>query len=259
MGETMSLSLRGVHKSFPGREAGTHVPVLDGIDLDVRNGRIASLFGPNGCGKTTILNLIAGMDTPNAGTVAVADCAPGRQGVGFVFQNFRDMLLPWESAVDNVAFGLRASGVVRSVAHEEATRFLDGRGFNFPRQNYPYQLSAGQQQAVALARVLIMNPANLLLDESFAAFDHTARLQMQNLLVSLVEEAKLAVLLVSHDIDEALFVSDDLYLLGKRPARVIRHFRVDFPRPRGQELLASAEFSALRRQVVSAFLAEVGP
>lgn len=252
----MAIALRSVAKGFPSKQSAEVVPVLDDIDLDVPEGRIVALFGPNGCGKTTLLNIVAGIERPDTGTVRVDGFGSHPVRLGYVFQNFHEVLLPWKSALDNVAFALRALGVSQTEARERTLAFLDEYDFHFPRHNYPYQLSIGQQQTAALARVLIQNPANILLDEPFAALDHEARFRMQEVAFSALLN-EVAVLIVSHDIDEAIYLSDELVLLSRRPARVVATFAVPFSRPRRSELLASSEFTALRRKVIEGFLAEV--
>jgi len=253
----MAITLQGIEKKFPTKASAAWTPVLDHVDLAVPDGRIVALFGPNGCGKTTILSIISGIEAPDAGTVSVTANGSERPKVGFAFQNFRDVLLPWQSALDNVAFGLCARGLPRAEARQRAISFLDEQGFAIPRGNYAYQLSVGQQQLVALARVLLPNPANVLLDEPFSALDHDARLRMRDVTISTLGKAGAAIVFVSHDVDEALYVSDELYLLSKRPARILRRFAVPFQRPRHYDLLTTAEFADLRRQIIGAFLAEV--
>lgn len=254
----MAIRLHDVTKAFPGNDAAGVVAVVDHVDIEVPDGRIVALFGPNGCGKTTILNIIARIEPPGTGSVSVDGLDSKRLRIGYAFQNFRDTLLPWESALDNVAFGLRAQGMAHASARQQATAFLDEHGLDFPRANYPYQLSIGQQQTVALTRTLIQNPSNVLLDEPFAALDHKARFRMQDLVVSLIRASGAAMIVVSHDVDECLLLSQEFILLSKRPARIIKRFPVPFEYPRRHELLASAEFAALRREVVAEFVKEVG-
>ena len=253
----MAIQLKGISKAFASGNSSNTVSVVNGFNLEVPNGRIIALFGPNGCGKTTILNIIAQIEPPDEGNVFVGDSDSQRLKLGYAFQNFRDVLLPWESALDNVAFGLRAQGMSHTAARQRATVFLDQHGFTFPRDNYSYQLSIGQQQTVALARTLIQNPANVLLDEPFAALDHQARFWMQDMIVSLVRASGAATVVISHDVDECLYLSQELILLSKLPARIIGRFPVPFQYPRKHDLMASADFAALRREVVSAFLKEV--
>lgn len=254
----MAISLKSVKKGFRSKESGELVSVLDGLDLNVPEGKVVALFGPNGCGKTTILNIVAGIEAADSGEVSVTGKHAQAPVVGYAFQNFRDVLLPWESALDNVTFGLRAMGVPSANARERAGAFLDKHGFAFPRGNYPYQLSIGQQQTIALTRTLIQEPANVLLDEPFSALDNRARFRMQDFVECIVKTNSTAVLFVTHDVDEAVYVSDEVVMLSKVPARVLKRFPVSFPRPRRHDLLTSAEFSELRREVVAAFLQEVG-
>lgn len=254
----MTIVLENVSKSFPAKDGSMAINVLNGVNLHVSDGQIVALFGPNGCGKTTLLNIISRIDSSDSGTVDVRANDDDLPLLGYALQNFRDALLPWKTALDNVAFGLMALGVPRATAREQTTAFLEDYGFKFPRTSYPYQLSGGQQQTVVLARTFIQRPFNLLLDEPFGSLDHEARFRIQDLVISLLQRTPCALLLVSHDIDEALYMSDELVLLSHRPGHVVERFPVPFQRPRSHSLLASKEFSGLRRHVVGAFLKEVG-
>lgn len=253
----MAINLVGVRKSYRSGESGESVMVLDGIDLVVPEGKVVALFGPNGCGKTTILNIVAGIEPPDIGCVSVNGKHADSPVIGYAFQNFRDVLLPWESALSNVSFGLRATGIQSAAARDRAIAFLDKHGFAFPRDNYPYQLSIGQQQTVALTRTLIQEPANVLLDEPFSALDNRARFKMQDFVELVVKTNSTSVLIVTHDVDEALYVSDEVVMLSRSPAKVLKRFVVPFERPRRHDLLTSAVFSELRREVVATFLQEV--
>ena len=253
----MSIALHRVTKAFPLKQPGNFVPVLEGIDLTIVDSSITALFGPNGCGKTTILNIIAGIESADSGSVEVNGPDSDRPLIGYAFQNFQEVLLPWQSAIDNVAFSLRASGMSRERARDLSNLFLKSHKFPFPRERYPYQMSAGQQQALALARSLIQNPSNVLLDEPFGALDHEARFRMQDIVTSILSMKATATVFISHDVDEALYMSDELVLLSKRPGRIIQRFLVPFVRPRQHELLATVEFADMRREVIAAFLNEV--
>jgi NitT/TauT family transport system ATP-binding protein len=253
----MAITLTGVRKAFLSREPGQSITILDAIDLDVPAGKVVALFGPNGCGKSTILNIVAGIETADSGSLSVTGKHANAPVVGYAFQNFREVLLPWASALDNVSFGLRAMGVPPVAARERTIAFLDNHDFAFPSGNYPYQLSIGQQQTVALTRTLIQEPANVLLDEPFSALDNRSRFKMQDFVESVVKMNSTSVLFVSHDVDEALYVSDEIVMLGSLPAKVLKRFTVPFDRPRRHDLLTSAEFSNLRRQVVATFLQEI--
>jgi NitT/TauT family transport system ATP-binding protein len=254
----MSITLRGITKKFPIKQSASLLPVLDGIDLQVSDGSVVALFGPNGCGKTTILKIVAGIEPADSGDVDVKAETTDKPLIGYAFQNFHEVLLPWLSATENVAFGLRALGVSRREAIETSKCFLDNYNLMFPRDNYSYQLSIGQQQTVALARTLIQSPSNLLLDEPFAALDHEARYRMQDAVLSVSNKLNSTILVISHDIDEAMYMSDELLLLSKRPARIIQRFTIPFSRPRRHDLLTTVDFALLRREILSVFLEEVG-
>jgi NitT/TauT family transport system ATP-binding protein len=232
---------------------------LTDINLDVPDGHIVTIFGPNGSGKTTLLNIIAGVETLDSGTVSVSGANSNRPQIGYAFQNFRDSLLPWESSLDNISFSLRAKGIPRLEARTQALSFLEKHNLNIPYESYPYQLSIGQQQLVALARTLIQYPGNVLLDEPFTALDHEMRFRMQDIAVSVLQSTNTSIIFVSHDVDEAIYLSDELFLLSKRPAKIVSRFSIPFNRPRHHDLLASVEFAELRRRVVGAFLDELKP
>lgn len=253
----MSITLKNIMKQYTSKDSGDSISILHKINLDVPNGKVVALYGPNGCGKTTILNIVSRIETPDSGVVFVNEDVQHRPVIGYAFQNFRDVLLPWEPAIDNVSFGLRALGIPRVIARERTVSFLDKHKFAFPRDNYPYQLSIGQQQTVALARILIQDAANVLLDEPFSALDHKARFLMQDLIESVIRTNSTSILFVSHDVDEALYVSDELILLSKLPAKIIKKFYVPFARPRNHKLLTSPDFSYMRSEIVSSFLKEV--
>lgn len=252
------LTLSNISKSFPTKDPGGEIPVIDNLSLEIPEKKIIALFGPNGCGKTTILNMIAGIETPDSGEISFEHNGIDRLKVGYVFQNFREMLLPWESALSNISFGLRARGALRSTAIDESKAFLEEHRIQIPESNYSYQLSIGQQQTVILARILLQNPQLLILDEPFTALDHDARFRMHDTVSSIVKQAESTTILVTHDVDEALFLSDEFILISKRPARVINRFQVPFEHPRRHDLIASTEFSDLRREVMAAFVEEVG-
>jgi NitT/TauT family transport system ATP-binding protein len=253
----MAISLKSVTKRFLLKKSDASTFVLDNIDLEVPEGKVVALYGPNGCGKSTILNMVAGIETPDSGIVDANGNGHHSLRIGYAFQNFRDVLLPWATALDNVSFGLRAMGMPSATAQDRTISFLEKYNFSFPHDNYPYQLSIGQQQTVALARTLIQEAENILLDEPFAALDHKARFRMQDLVESVVKTNSTSILFVSHDIDEALYVSDELVLLSRLPATVVMRYPVPFARPRHRDLLTSAEFANLRREVLATFLKEV--
>jgi sulfonate transport system ATP-binding protein len=203
-------------------------PVLEEVSLAVDEGRFVSLVGPSGSGKSSLLRAVIGLQQPLSGT-AETDFA--RSQVGLLFQD--DALLPWKTARDNVALGLTFSGMERSKALVEAEAWLErldlvGFGDRFPRR-----LSGGQRKRVALAQVLAMKPKLILMDEPFASLDAIVRARVVRDVVGLVEREGISVLLVTHDLEEALSLSDEVYLLSQGPrAHITQHYPVPIPRPR---------------------------
>ena len=203
-------------------------PILDGIDLDVAAGEFATLVGPSGSGKTSILRVVTGLLEPLRGTVEL-DAGP--RDVGFLFQD--DTLLPWRTARRNVALGLRIRELPAAEADERAEHWLSVLGLAGLGDRYPAQLSGGQRKRVAIAQVLALRPRVLLMDEPFAALDAIVRTRITQELLGWVERERLTVLLVTHDLEEAISASDVVHVLGAGPRASIRaRHRVAIPRPR---------------------------
>ncbi len=203
-------------------------PVLEGVDLDVEPGQFVSLVGPSGSGKTSVLRAVTGLQAIEDGTVEL-DAATN--DIGFLFQD--DALLPWRTARQNVALGLRIRGADAERASEEADRWLTLLGLGTFGDRYPLQLSGGQRKRVALAQVLALEPKLLLMDEPFASLDAIVRTRITEELLQWVEREHLTVLLVTHDLEEAISLSDAVYVLSQGPrARVLARHRVDIERPR---------------------------
>jgi NitT/TauT family transport system ATP-binding protein len=203
-------------------------PVLEGVSLEVPAGKFVSLVGPSGSGKTSILRAITGLLTPRSGRVDLTD---GLESVGFLFQD--DALLPWRTVRQNVALGLRIRKVSKTTALSEADAWLNRLGLEGFGRRFPHELSGGQRKRVAIAQVLALKPKLLLMDEPFAALDAIVRTRITQELLNWVEREHLSVLLVTHDLEEALTVSDTVYLLSPGPrARVQTSYEVSIPRPR---------------------------
>src|SRR5229473_1611994 len=203
-------------------------PVLEAVNLTVEEGRFVSLVGPSGSGKSSLLRAVIGLQQPLAGTV---ETNLARSELGILFQD--DALLPWKTARDNVALGLTFNGIERKKALAEAEAWLErldlvGFGDRFPRH-----LSGGQRKRVALAQVLAMKPKLILMDEPFASLDAIVRARVVKDVVALVDRERIGVLLVTHDLEEAIGLSDHIYLLSQGPrARITRDYPVPIPRPR---------------------------
>ena len=216
------LQVRGLTVAF-GRQ-----PILEGIDLDVKQGQFTSLIGPSGSGKTSILRAVTGILSPERGTVTLD--VP-LTDVGFLFQD--DALLPWRTVRQNVALGLRIRGIAADIAAEKAEHWLSLLGLEGLGDRYPRKLSGGQRKRVAIAQVLVLQPKLLLMDEPFASLDAIVRTRITQELLGWVEQEHLTVLLVTHDLEEAIRLSDVVYVLSQGPRATIRaRHEVTIARPR---------------------------
>lgn len=239
------IAVRGVDKSF--RRRGAPVEVLRNLHLSVMPGEFVCLIGPSGCGKTTLLRMMGGLVAPDRGEIVIDGDGPPVPGprMGFVFQSFR--LLPWRTAVQNVEFPLQVQGVSPAERRSRALECLQLVGLEGFAHSYPHELSGGMQQRVGLARALAMRPEILLMDEPFAALDAQTREFMQVELGSLWEAHRLAVVFVTHSLDEAIFLADRIVLMRPRPGRVEEELRVELPRPRwGYDVRADSRYVEMR-------------
>jgi ABC-type nitrate/sulfonate/bicarbonate transport system ATPase subunit len=244
------LVLDGVTKAF-GTDAGA-LTVLDGVGFDVAPGEFVSVIGPSGCGKSTLFNVIAGLERPDAGRVLVdGEDATGRTEP-FAYMPQQDLLFPWRTVLDNAALGLEVAGVKRRLARERARALFAPFGLTGFEDARPHQLSGGMRQRAALLRTVVLGRPVLLLDEPFGALDSLTRTDMQAWLEEVRARFDRTVLLITHDIREAVFLSDRVVVLGPRPARVRREVTVDLPRPRGLADLTSPRFAALEEELLGA-------
>ena len=209
------VSVRGVNKTYPGG-----IEALSNISLDFPEGRLTTLLGPSGCGKTTLLKIIAGLLPATSGEVLVEGrsvTGPGPERA-FVFQDFA--LMPWATVLRNVAFGLELRGVARSEREAVAARYIERVGLKGFEKKYPHELSGGMRQRVGLARALSVNAKVLMMDEPFSAVDEQTRRKFQEELLELVANERKTFIFVTHSIEEAVYVSDRIVLLHRRPSRV---------------------------------------
>ncbi|HWA77018.1 MAG TPA: ABC transporter ATP-binding protein [Polyangiaceae bacterium] len=239
-------------------EGKTAVMALRGLDLEVAPGEFVSVLGPSGCGKSTIIGAVAGFTRVSTGEVLVADQpvrAPGPDR-GVVFQ--QHTLFPWKTVLENVAFGLKMQRLNKRARREAGREVLEQVGLSEFAEHYPHQLSGGMQQRVNLARVLINRPRVILMDEPFCSLDAQTRLQMQQMLLALWHQMHMTVVFVTHDVDEAVFLSDRVVVLTHRPGSVKAELPIPLPRPRTLETLTSGDFTNLKRHALGLLLAESG-
>jgi NitT/TauT family transport system ATP-binding protein len=233
-----------------------HEPVVEGVSLEVSSGKFVSLVGPSGSGKTSILRAINGLLIPRSGRIELNG---GQESLGFLFQD--DALLPWRTARANVALGLRIRKMLKTQALVEADAWLNRLGLEGFGGRYPHELSGGQRKRVAIAQILALKPKLLLMDEPFASLDAIVRTRLTQELLAWVEREHLSVLLVTHDLEEALSVSDTVYLLSQGPkARIRNSYSVSISRPR--DVFAARKdpsFTPLLERLWQDMFDEVGP
>ena len=251
----MRIDLAGVSKTILYR--GSPLPILDGVDFSVEAGEFVSIIGPSGCGKSTLLNIIAGLDEPTKGMVRFEGREVSRRlgTVGYMQQ--KDLLLPWRSVLDNTILGLELRGVPRKQAREQAMEFTEAFGLKGFEHQYPYALSGGMRQRASFLRTMLMGQDVVLLDEPFGALDALTRVQMQEWLLQLWESLSKTIVLITHDVDEALLLSDRVYLLSARPGRATLVLDVELPRPRNYDMVTSPEFSALKARLMEPLRSQI--
>ncbi len=245
--EGSSLRVRDLTKSFPHLDGeGERTAALDSISLEVTPGELVSLVGPSGCGKSTLFRLIAGLDNPDSGKIEVGETpitGPSAER-GLVFQD--PNLFPWLTVRGNIQAGLVARHVLREKRHE-VEEFIRLVGLEAFADAYPHHLSGGMAQRVALARALINHPKLLLLDEPLGALDAFTRMRMQDEVLRLWQARRATILLITHEIDEAIYMSDRIIIMSPRPGRIERIIPITLPRPRQR---SSAEFLHLRGEIL---------
>lgn len=241
------LEIRSLGKTFIEKKTGQPLDVLDRLDLAIEPGRLTCVVGPTGCGKTTLLRVIGGLEKPTSGEVlldgqAVAGPGPDR---GIVFQEYA--LFPWRTVLRNVTFGLALKGAGSEEAKTSAGRYLEKVGLTGYENLYPKELSGGMKQRVAIARTLAVEPRILLMDEPFASLDAQTRNGMQEFLAGLWLETGKTIVFVTHSVDEAVFLGTEIIGLSRRPARIVERFANDLPYPRNR---TDAAFTGLRARIL---------
>ncbi|TVP81681.1 MAG: ABC transporter ATP-binding protein [Alkalicoccus sp.] len=242
------VSLHHVHKAF--QSNGQQTEVLKNISLSIEQGETVSILGKSGCGKSTLLNVIGGFHPPTEGTVYFGEeevNSPSRRAI-MLFQHYA--LLPWRSVLKNVELGLEPEGLSKEEQRERAERYLELVGLKDSLHKFPSSLSGGMQQRVAIARALAIRPEMILMDEPFAALDTFTRYYLQDELLKIQEQEQTNIVLVTHDIDEAVYLSDRVFIMDASPGRIRRTIEVNLPRPRDR---SHRDFQYYRKMILDEF------
>jgi len=230
---------------------GRREPVLAGVNLTVNPGELVTIIGPSGCGKSTLLNIIAGLDQPDSGTVEL-DGDAGRNRLGSIgYMQQKDLLLPWRSVLDNAALGLEIQGVPRRQARQKALELTGLFGLAGFEHQYPFALSGGMRQRAAFLRTMLLGQDVVLLDEPFGALDALTRVQMQEWLMDLWNTLKKTIVLITHDVEEAILLSDRVYVLSTRPAKIKLMMEIELPRPRSFGNVTDPDFIELKTRLLT--------
>ena len=250
----MSLDFLELSKTFPGRGMGESVHVLENLQHRIENGRFVSIIGPSGCGKTTLLRIIAGLERASSGRVLLNDkeLAQGSEEIGLVFQEYA--LFPWRTTLQNIEIGLEIKGVDKEKRRTTAMEYINMFNLEGFEHRYPKELSGGMKQRAAIARTLVMNPRVVLMDEPFGSLDSQTRNGLQEFLLGIWERRRDTILFVTHNVDEAVFLSDQIIVLSKRPARIVKTFEVRLQRPRDR---TGQECNDIRREVLKVLSGEI--
>jgi len=252
------IAVRNVAKTFRLAD-GKQVDALQNINFEIEDaysregrdiGEFRVLLGPSGCGKSTLLRLIAGLDDPDSGEVLVNDRpvhGPGKDR-GMVFQKYTSF--PWLTVADNIAYGLKINGVPEAKRKEIVAQLIQDIGLSGFESAYPETLSGGMQQRVAIARTLALRPAVILMDEPFGALDAQTRSEMQQLLLKVWDETASTILFVTHDVEEAIYLADRIFIMSAHPGTIVEDVQVPFDRPRSLELKQRNEFHELQNYVL---------
>ncbi len=250
-GKRPHVTIRGLSKRFD------KAVIYDNFDLDIPRGELISVFGPNGCGKSTLINMIAGLIPVDQGEILFDGMLLSEIKFGYVFQNYREALFPWMRAFDNISYPLKMMKVPAAERKARTEKLVAHLGVKLDLNKYPYQMSGGQQQLVSIMRALIVEPEILFLDEPFSALDYEMTLFMREQLQKLFMETGTTTVLVSHDLEEAVYLADRVLLLSRYPARVADFVQYAGVRPRTDATLSEPDFVRTKAHCLEVFQREV--
>lgn len=245
------ISIEGLCKSFGGQA------LYEDFDLNLANNQLVSIFGPNGCGKSTLINMVSGLIAFDRGQVSINGKPIRRARIGYVFQNYRDSMFPWLSAYDNIAYPLRVKGVPERECRDRVEQLITTFNIRLDLNRHPYSFSGGQQQLISILRALVADPEVLFLDEPFSALDFEMTLFVRDKLQEIFMNTTIPMLMVVHNLEEAIYLADQILLLSKRPTHLVEMVPFNAPRPRTFDTLSSPEFIEVNRHCLEIFRQEM--
>ena len=245
------ITIQGLKKSFD------ETVVYENFDVELPYGKLISVFGPNGCGKSTLINMISGLMPMDGGRVRYDGQTIKETNISYVFQNYREALFPWLRAIDNIHYPLKVKGVPKKQREERVQKLLADFEVKIDLNAYPYKLSGGQQQTVSILRALVTDPEVLFMDEPFSALDYEMTLFMREQIQKIYMKTGTTTLLVSHDLEEAIQLADKVVLLTRRPTKVAEIVDIDLPWPRNTQVTTDSQFVDLKRHCLDVFWREV--
>ena len=249
--ERPHITIRGLSKRF------NEMVVYDKFDLDIPRGKIISVFGPNGCGKSTLINLMAGLIPKDGGEILFDGMRVEDVKIGYVFQNYREALFPWLRAHENIEYPLKFMRLPKPERRRRVEALVARLGVRLDLNRYPYEMSGGQQQLVSIMRALVIEPEVLFLDEPFSALDYEMTLFMREQLQRVFMDTGTTTIIVSHDLEEAVYVADEILLLTRAPTRVADFVTFGAPRPRTDATLSEPDFVRVKSHSLAVFQREV--
>jgi NitT/TauT family transport system ATP-binding protein len=247
------ITIRNLKKQFQGQS------VYDDFSLDLPRGKVVSVFGPNGCGKSTLINIVAGLLPHDGGEIRFGGKTIEQTRIAYVFQNYREALFPWLRAIENIHYPLGLMGFDRQERQRRVERLLAVFDLPIDFNRYPYELSGGQQQTVSIMRALVVEPEVLFMDEPFSALDYEMTLFMRDQMQKVFMSTSTTTLIVSHDLEEAVYLADEVLLLSRRPTRIAAQVAVDIPRPRTADVLSDPDFVRVKAHCLEIFMREAKP
>jgi len=250
-GSRVHVTIRGLSKRFDTSQ------VYDGFDLDIYSGQLLSIFGPNGCGKSTLMNMIAGLIPADAGEILFNNKPLRAIKFGYVFPNYREALFPWLRSLDNIEYPLKLMKLDKADRRVRVENLIARLGVAIDLHRYPYELSGGQQQLISIMRALVVEPEILFLDEPFSALDYEMTLFMRDQLQRIFMETRTTTVLVSHDLEEAVYLADHILLLSRKPAQIADYVAFEARRPRSNTTLSDPHFVNVKAYCLDVFQRQV--